>query len=583
MSVRVSDPFGLVELGRTFRTTVPLTVTPRTVPLPHDPARRRLDRVRRQPAARLRDRQRRGRHRPRVPPRRRPAPGPLAQLGPGRRADGAPRGAAVAVARHAVPRQPASPPTAARASPRSLEAAVSAAASIAVHLTHRGFTVRLVTADRRGAAAAAWHSAAPTSTPVPCSSRWPSSSRPRSPALDTGWLAEPGHGGLVVAVFGAVEEADLPGPAPDAAPRRLGARGGPRRRRLGARLAGADRRRQPRWPCTGGAPSPLRPPRPARRRLAGPRPASAPGRPPVARRPSPRSWSGERRNAPRAVCATACIDVAGRGRHHLAGDVLLARLHREPGALPRPAARRGGDRRGHRRRCCAGGGCPAAVVAAGPARRRPACCVSRHADRLAAARPAAHRVELRGSLGRPRSRPRRATPPPCRPRCRRVEPAAAPRRLACLLLVDVRRLHAAPGAAGRARAADDLHASPVSVIGERRAVVALRACTAAGFLTLLFLQRERPRRPLGSRRRRDGTTTSAIAFGVRTGAVRATPPSASAGRRPRSRSCVPAAHPDHCSIERLRRRHRRQRRQRRHREPDGRPAPRPAAAARTSR
>lgn len=34
MSVRVSDPFGLVELGRSFRTTATLTVTPRTVPLP---------------------------------------------------------------------------------------------------------------------------------------------------------------------------------------------------------------------------------------------------------------------------------------------------------------------------------------------------------------------------------------------------------------------------------------------------------------------------------------------------------------------------------------------------------------------
>ena len=37
MSVRVSDPFGLVELGRAFRTTVPLTVTPRTVALPTIP------------------------------------------------------------------------------------------------------------------------------------------------------------------------------------------------------------------------------------------------------------------------------------------------------------------------------------------------------------------------------------------------------------------------------------------------------------------------------------------------------------------------------------------------------------------
>ena len=56
MSVRVSDPFGLVELGRAFRTTVPLTVTPRTVAAPDHPARRRLDGVRRQPAAGVRHR-----------------------------------------------------------------------------------------------------------------------------------------------------------------------------------------------------------------------------------------------------------------------------------------------------------------------------------------------------------------------------------------------------------------------------------------------------------------------------------------------------------------------------------------------
>ena len=37
MKVRVSDPFGLVELGRAFHTTVPLTVTPRTVPLTQIP------------------------------------------------------------------------------------------------------------------------------------------------------------------------------------------------------------------------------------------------------------------------------------------------------------------------------------------------------------------------------------------------------------------------------------------------------------------------------------------------------------------------------------------------------------------
>ena len=156
MTVRVSDPFGLVELGRAFRTTVPLTVTPRTVPAPHDPARRRLDRLRRQPAAGVRDGQRRGRHGARVPPRRRPAPGPLAQLGPGRRADGAPRGAALAVAGDALPRQPACVAHRGQGIASSLEAAVSAAASIAVHLSQRGFTVRLVTAAGEDTASD-WH------------------------------------------------------------------------------------------------------------------------------------------------------------------------------------------------------------------------------------------------------------------------------------------------------------------------------------------------------------------------------------------------------------------------------------------
>ena len=117
MSVRVSDPFGLVELGRSFRSTATLTVTPRTVPLPPIPLGGAWTGSGDNRPARVRDRQRRGRHRARVPPRRRPAPGPLAQLGARRRADGAPRGAAVAVARHAVRRQPAVAPTRARASP----------------------------------------------------------------------------------------------------------------------------------------------------------------------------------------------------------------------------------------------------------------------------------------------------------------------------------------------------------------------------------------------------------------------------------------------------------------------------------
>src|SRR5262249_51340289 len=37
MKVRLSDPFGLVELDRAFQTTSPLVVTPRVVPLPPIP------------------------------------------------------------------------------------------------------------------------------------------------------------------------------------------------------------------------------------------------------------------------------------------------------------------------------------------------------------------------------------------------------------------------------------------------------------------------------------------------------------------------------------------------------------------
>ena len=62
MTVRVSDPFGMVELGRAFRTTVPLDGHPAHGAAAERAARRGLDRVRRQPAARVRDGQRRGRH-----------------------------------------------------------------------------------------------------------------------------------------------------------------------------------------------------------------------------------------------------------------------------------------------------------------------------------------------------------------------------------------------------------------------------------------------------------------------------------------------------------------------------------------
>ena len=92
----------------------------------------------------------------------------------------------------------------------SLEAAVSAAASIAVHLSQRGFTVRLVTATGEDPASA-WHFRDTDLNTEPAArGAGRRRSRCTQPRLDTGWLTEGGHGGLTVGVFGGVEAADLP-------------------------------------------------------------------------------------------------------------------------------------------------------------------------------------------------------------------------------------------------------------------------------------------------------------------------------------------------------------------------------------
>ena len=225
MTVRVSDPFGLVELGRAFHTTVAADRHPAHGAAARDPARRRLDRVRRQPAPGLRHRQRGGRDRARVPPRRRPAPGALAQLGPRRRADGAPRGAAVAVAGDPVPRQPACARTAARASPPRSRRAVSAAASIAVHLSQRGFTVRLVTAAGEDPSSA-WHTRDDRAQHRPAAGG--AGRRPAgAPARSRHRLADRGRSRRAAAsrCSASVDRARRPRAKPDARARRLGAGG----------------------------------------------------------------------------------------------------------------------------------------------------------------------------------------------------------------------------------------------------------------------------------------------------------------------------------------------------------------------
>ncbi|WP_182526344.1 DUF58 domain-containing protein [Nocardioides dongkuii] len=208
MSVRVSDPFGLVELGRAFRTTVPLIVTPRTVPLPGIPLGGAWNgsgdnRPKAFAAGSAEDvtvrEYRRGDDLRRVHWRSSARVGELmvrreeqpwqsrATLFLDNRLR-AHRGQGIA---------------------SSLEAAVSAAASIAVHLTRRGFTVRLVTAageDR----SAAWHLRDADLNGAALLEALAVLAPVQAPRLDTGWLSEQAHGGLTVAVLGAVEAFDAP-------------------------------------------------------------------------------------------------------------------------------------------------------------------------------------------------------------------------------------------------------------------------------------------------------------------------------------------------------------------------------------
>jgi uncharacterized protein (DUF58 family) len=91
----------------------------------------------------------------------------------------------------------------------SLETAVSAVASIAVHLSHRGFAVRLVTASGEDPNSA-WHvrdTELNTGALLEALAVVQAISQPR---IETDWLAEPTHGGLMVAVLGSVEPHDAP-------------------------------------------------------------------------------------------------------------------------------------------------------------------------------------------------------------------------------------------------------------------------------------------------------------------------------------------------------------------------------------
>jgi uncharacterized protein (DUF58 family) len=207
MTVRVGDPFGLVELTRAFRTTTPLVVTPRTVPLAPIPLTGSLtgsgdQRPRAFAGGSAEDvtvrEYRRGDDLRRVHWRSSARVGELmvrreeqpwqtrATLFLDNRA-GAHRGQGEA---------------------SSLEAAVSVAASVAVHLTARGYTVRLVTAGGEDPATSWQRDDGEVSTGRLLEALAMVELLPTT-TLDTSWLSEQGAGALTVAVVGGLSGPDL--------------------------------------------------------------------------------------------------------------------------------------------------------------------------------------------------------------------------------------------------------------------------------------------------------------------------------------------------------------------------------------
>ena len=207
MTVRVGDPFGLVELTRAFRTTTPLVVTPRTVALPAIPLTGSLtgsgdQRPRAFAGGSAEDvtvrEYRRGDDLRRVHWRSSARVGQLMV----RREEqpwqtratvfldnrvGAHRGEGLA---------------------SSLETAIVVAASVAVHLNSRGYTVRLVTAAGEDPATSWQHD----DTEVTAGRLLEALAmiEPLSNTnLETGWLREHGAGALTVAIVGGLSGPDL--------------------------------------------------------------------------------------------------------------------------------------------------------------------------------------------------------------------------------------------------------------------------------------------------------------------------------------------------------------------------------------
>ncbi len=207
LAVRLSDPFGLVELNRTFSSTTSLVVVPQVVPLPPIPLSGAWtgsgdNRPRAFASGSAEDvtvrEYRRGDDLRRVHWR---SSARVGQLMVRREEQPWQSRATLFLDNRQLSHR-------GRGAASSLEHAVSAAASVAVHLVQRGFTVRLVTAsgDERGGS---WHErGGNTGEIAPLLESLAVVTESSLTHLDTRWLQDPGHSGLLVAVVGAVGDHD---------------------------------------------------------------------------------------------------------------------------------------------------------------------------------------------------------------------------------------------------------------------------------------------------------------------------------------------------------------------------------------
>lgn len=207
MTVRVSDPFGLVELGRSFQSSTALTVTPRPVPLTAvgavagqsaaGDARPRSFTSGSAEDVTVRE-YRRGDELRRVHWRSSARVGELMV----RREEQPWQSRATVLLDN---RTHAHRGTGAAS---SFEAAVVVAASVAVHLERQGFTVRLVTSSG-DLAGQGWHQRSTGADTGGLLEALASVQRSPAAAVDSSWLNEAGSGGVTVAVLGAVDDADV--------------------------------------------------------------------------------------------------------------------------------------------------------------------------------------------------------------------------------------------------------------------------------------------------------------------------------------------------------------------------------------